>query len=217
MGGAKASAKQLKGNRRSMLDGAKDWKILVDMDDKMVYPPEIYGTSQRPDIVIWSSKLRRVLNVELTCPAEEGIEAAQARKEARYFSLNHGNKERGWNSTVSTLEVGARGFVARTVPRLLKRLGRPPKKIKEDMTNLSNIVARCTYAIYLSRDSPSWDVKRELLTVQGLASTAVPEPQRTTTSTTTTTTITNSDTNTTTSTPTITTPTTPRTAALIAR
>merc|ERR1712194_277711 len=217
MGGAKASAKQLKGNRRSMLDGAKDWKILVDMDDKMVYPPEIYGTSQRPDIVIWFSKLRRVLNVELTCPAEEGIEAAQARKEARYFSLNCANKDRGWNSTVSTLEVGARGFVARTVPRLLKGLGRPPKKIKEDMTNLSNIVARCTYAIYLSRDSPSWDVKRELLTVQGLASTAVPEPQRTTTTSTTTDTTTATTTTTATATPTITTPTTPRTAALIAR
>ncbi len=128
-----------------MPDGARDWKILVDMDDKMVYPAEIYGTTQRPDIVIWSSKLRRVLNVELTCPAEEGIEAAQARKEARYFSLNCANKDRGWDSMVSTLEVGARGFVARTVPRLLKRLGQPHKQIKEDMTNLSNIVAPTRY------------------------------------------------------------------------
>lgn len=174
--GDKAPAKQPKSSRSTLLDGAKDWQVLIDLDDQMVYPPEIYGTPQRPDIVIWSNELKRVLNVELTCPAEEGIEAAQVRKEGRYFSLKCAAKDNGWDSHVATLEVGTRGFVARTVPRCLRRLGRTPKQIKEDMKNLSNIVARCTYAIYLASTSNFWDVKRERLTVQGLASTAIPEP-----------------------------------------
>ena len=75
------------GCRGILLRGANDWKVLVDLDDKMVYPQEIFGTPQRPDIVIWSVENKRVLNMELTCPAEEGIEAANTRKEYRYFPL----------------------------------------------------------------------------------------------------------------------------------
>ena len=164
------------GSRGMLLRGATDWKVLVDLDNKMVYPPEICGTTQRPDIVIWSAATKRVVNAELTCPAEEGIEAAQTRKEGRYHLLKCEAKDRGWDSQVATLEVGARGYVAHTVPRVLKRLGRGSKDISADMRNLSNLVARCTYGIYLARASEGWDVKRERLTVQGLASTAIPKP-----------------------------------------
>ena len=117
-----------------------------------------------------------MVNAELTCPAEEGIEAAQTRKEGRYHLLKCEAKDRGWDSQVATLEVGARGYVAHTVPRVLKRLGRGSKDISADIRNLSNLVARCTYGIYLARASEGWDVKRERLTVQGLASTAIPKP-----------------------------------------
>jgi hypothetical protein len=166
--GAKPPVKRHKnnGSRGTLLREATDWKALVDLDNKMVYPPEIFGTPQRPDIVIWSPARKRVLN----------IEAAQTRKEGRYFPLKCDPKDRGWDSLVATLEVGARGFVARTVPRTLKRLGREPKEISADMRNLSNLVARCTYGIYLARESTFWDPKRERLTIQGLASTAIPKP-----------------------------------------
>jgi hypothetical protein len=176
--GDKPQAKRPKssGCRGTLLRDANDWKVLVDLGDNMVYPPEIYSTPQRPDIVIWSVKHKRVVNVELTVPAEEGIEAAKTRKEGRYFSLTCEAKDRGWDSVVVTMEVGARGFVARTVPRTLKKLGRESKEISADMRNLSNLVARCTYGIYLARESEFWDGKRERLTVQGLASTAIPKP-----------------------------------------
>ena len=80
--GAKPPAKRPKsrGSRGELLGEATDWKVLVDLDDKMVYPPEIFATPQRPDIVIWSTGLKRVLNIELTVPAEEGIEAARTRR-----------------------------------------------------------------------------------------------------------------------------------------
>ena len=100
-----------------------------------------------------------MLNIELTCPAEEGIEAAKERKEGRYFLLNCAVKDRGWASSVATLEVGARGF-ARTAPRLPKQLGRGPST---DIKHIANIVARGTYAVYLARDSSDWDMNRELL------------------------------------------------------
>ena len=144
-------------------------------ESKLVFPPEIYGTPQRPDIVIWSKQTKTVLIMELTCPAEEGIEAAKIRKEARYFGLKCASIDRGWSAEILTIEVGVRGFVARTLPRLLKRLGQGPKKISKDIKNISSIVARCTYAIYLARKTDYWDVKRELLTAE-TASKANPNP-----------------------------------------
>jgi hypothetical protein len=162
--GDKISTKP-KRHKKTLLHGATDWKLLVEIGkERIVYPPEICSTPQRPDIVIWSNQLQRVINGELTCPAEEGIEAAQIRKDARYFELDGAAKSQGWASEVATIEVGARGYVARTVPRLLKRLGRGPQLISADIKNISTIAARCTYAIYLARESTGWDVNRELLT-----------------------------------------------------
>ena len=70
--------------RRGLLDYANDWKILVDFDSKPItFPPVICATSERPDVIIWSPLSRTVILLELTCPAEEGIAAAQLRKECR--------------------------------------------------------------------------------------------------------------------------------------
>jgi hypothetical protein len=150
--------------RTTFLDGANDWKMLVDFDHKkIVYPPEIYSTSQRPDIVIWSCQLRRVLNIELTCPAEEGIQSAQIRKEARYINLKKIIGYRIYWAETITIEAGARGYVARNIPRLLKQLGRKPRDVSKDVKQISSISARCTYTIYLARDCTDWDAKRELL------------------------------------------------------
>ena len=44
-----------------LLDGASDWKILVDYDHRnVVFPPEIYATVERPDIIIWSLSVKKV-------------------------------------------------------------------------------------------------------------------------------------------------------------
>ena len=165
-------------HKTSILDGATDWKMLVDFDHKqIVYPPEITATPERPDIVIWSKKLKKVINLELTCPAEEGIEAAKTRKEARYFGLKCNAKDRKWTAQVRTIEVGARGFVGKEIPRTLKDLGRNPRQINADIKNLSALAIRCTYAIYLARDTKDWDTSRELLTVED-ASTTPSNPTR---------------------------------------
>ena len=77
---------------------------------RAVFPPNIYATSERPDIVIWSDSSRRVFLLELTCPAEEGIEAARARKQAKYKGLVDGiNSSKCWSAKLYTLEIGARG------------------------------------------------------------------------------------------------------------
>ena len=93
----------------------------VDYDDNhYVFPPEIYSSNERPDIVIWSAVLRKVILIELTCPAEEGILPAQARKEAKYNDdLVPGISGQEWTSVLMTIEVGVRGYVATSVRRCL--------------------------------------------------------------------------------------------------
>ena len=78
------------------------------------FPAEICGTSQRPDIVVWSPLSKIVILIELTCPAEEGIQNATNRKQERYTDLQLLIRQNNWKSHLFTIEVGARGFVAKS-------------------------------------------------------------------------------------------------------
>ena len=68
--------------KEGLLTKANDWVLLVDFEHKkIVFPPHIYPTNQRPDIIFWSRMSRSVILLELTCCAEEGVKAAQLRKQ----------------------------------------------------------------------------------------------------------------------------------------
>ena len=152
----------------SLLDGARDWNCLVDYDHcRIVFPPEICGTSERPDIVIWSLVFRTVILIELTCPAEEGIEPAEIRKRARYKPLcaQIQSSKPPWTPILITIEVGARGFVAHSLRRCFKRLGMERREINALCKQLSEVAARCSYAIFLARTSKEWR-QSALITIQ---------------------------------------------------
>ena len=95
--------------RSHLLSNANDWKFLTDLPGtNYVFPPEVYSTPERPDILIWSPKLRTILMLELTCPAEEGIQAAKLRKQSKYMPLlNNISNGTAWKPILLTLEVGA--------------------------------------------------------------------------------------------------------------
>ena len=144
-------------HRRSLLDGAADWKLLIDFDSNhIVFPAEIYCTTERPDIVIWSQHRKVAILIELTCPAEEGIDEAQIRKTNRYSHLIGGISSQGWTPFLRTIEVGARGFVARSLPRCLKELGFAPKSAASLCKSISSTVQRCSFAIFAAKSSKTW-------------------------------------------------------------
>ena len=93
------------------------------MNQKLIFPPEILCTEQRPDIVIWLMDLKKVLIIELTCPAEEGMEAARIRKETRYMDLVRQVREMGWIPRLWTIEVGAHGFVGQSFKKPICKIG----------------------------------------------------------------------------------------------
>jgi hypothetical protein len=156
--GQKPSPKRKVVMRRGLLEAANDWVLLVDYDHKsIVFPPVIYATNERPDIILWSRKTRHVVLVELTCCAEEGTEAAQFRKNTRYLPLLTGINEQGvWKAELFTIEVGARGLVAGPTFQVFVKLGFSRQEANQLCQTLSVIVARCSYAIYLSHKNPDW-------------------------------------------------------------
>ncbi|KAK9524409.1 hypothetical protein VZT92_016805 [Zoarces viviparus] len=102
---------------------ARDWKMLVDIGQQLIFPPEIAATNFRPDLVLWSPSLNSVYIIELTVPWENAFEEAYERKKLRYAELAAEAKQRGWNAKNCQVEVGCRGFVASSTIRLLKELG----------------------------------------------------------------------------------------------
>ena len=151
-------------SRCDILSGAKDWILRVDYEKKKVsFPPEILSTAQRPDMVIYSKSLKKVILIELTCPAEEGITAANLRKKGRYASLvSQISSRTSWTPSLYAIEVGARGFVAHSTYRFLRDIGLPSRDCISLKKTLSRVSAKCSYEIYLHHQNQWWD-PRDLL------------------------------------------------------
>jgi hypothetical protein len=153
----------------SVLACANDWKLRVDFDAKQVeFPPTIIATSLRPDIVLWSVMSRIVLLIELTCPAEEGMAAAQLRKETKYAELLESiNATNVWKASLSTLEIGARGLVGLSSHKTFVRFGSTSSQAKALCKRLSSVAVRCSYAIYLAHNNLAWSHGSDLIIAEG--------------------------------------------------
>ena len=114
--------------------------------------------------MLFSASLKKVFLIELTVPAEEGIEAANLRKQGRYFPLvTEINDSTKWSAKCLAIEVGARGFVALSTQSFLRKFGIPDRALKKLVKTLSTIAAKCSYSIYLAHENKMWDSKRDLL------------------------------------------------------
>ena len=145
---------------RSLMDGATDWKILVDFTHApIVFPPEIAATNLRPDVIIWSSSKRHVILGELTCPHEENIRAANIRKDAKYSDfaeLIRSREDDPWTVDLLPFEVGCRGFTALSTRRFLRKLGATSRVATLACKTLAHVAARCSYAIFRARGYKKW-------------------------------------------------------------
>ena len=152
----KALRKQL---RPHLLQPADDWKLLIDYDNNpIVFPPEVYATDLRPDIIIFSLRTKTIIWAELTCPAEENISAAKIRKTKRYAELADQcrDQDEPWSVHPLTIEAGARGCVARSFRIFLRKIGFTTRKTKKVLGQVAMTTARCSYAIYLGATNIVW-------------------------------------------------------------
>ena len=66
--------------KSGILHEAKDWVMEIHVDQLLQFPEDNCISTQRPHIVIYSLKLRKVILKELTSPAEDNIEERQSEK-----------------------------------------------------------------------------------------------------------------------------------------
>ena len=90
-----------------ILHESSDWKLSVDFDSSLVFPPFIAITSSRPDMVLYSVLIKTVILIELTSPCEENFEDRHFDKNFRYDALCVSIRENGWRCYFFAIEVGA--------------------------------------------------------------------------------------------------------------
>ena len=145
-----------------LLHLAEDWILLSDLNGSYIFPGHIAISSLRPDIIIYSNSLRRVILIELTSPSEENMETWHSIKLSKYMCLVHMIEANGWCVDLFAIEVGARGYCSRTVTCCLKKLGYPNKKAFATAKTLGQTSMKASFCIWLARESKQWS--QELLT-----------------------------------------------------
>ena len=99
-----------KKHRSSLLDGCSDWHAITDLEHHFVFPTEIVLTTQHPDIVIWSVKLRKSFHYFVNNPFEENFNWAHQHKLGKYEDLCEQYVRNGWITNVFPIEVGCWDF-----------------------------------------------------------------------------------------------------------
>ena len=101
---------------------ADDWEVLVDKGNCTI-PVEVAVTRLRPDMVLVSRSVHKVVMVELTVPWESRMDEARERKLGKYADLKAECEQNGWRADIYTVEVGCRGFAGVSVRKWLQGLG----------------------------------------------------------------------------------------------
>jgi hypothetical protein len=153
-----------------LLSAARDWFVDFDLpsfrtsDSKYIFPYDVCATPQKIDGYIISRKEKIcIAGPELTAPMEENIQKWNKIKKDKYASLEPDSKE--WKMHTLVLEVGTRGWIPPSFGHCLRRLGFSSQETKHLANECSLMSQRCTYIIWLHRNSHHFSPRRLTSTV----------------------------------------------------
>ena len=138
----------------SSLSNARDWILISDSPGtKFQFPLSMTGrgTIQRPDIVLYSSELKQVSLLELTCCKDEILDKSHIYKQMKYGQLAMQIAENGWTVTRNTLEVSADGSIDEyQIMRLCRFAGISGFKASEIVRSCTSLCKRCSTILVAS-------------------------------------------------------------------
>ena len=142
----------------SFLDGANDWKLMVDLGGNLKVPRQIADTNQRPDMMLISESMRLAGVIELTVPREDRVEVSGELKKMRYAPLQEQGKANGWKVHVWAVEVGCRGFPAASMASFLKDIGMAGGENNLILNGIGDEAMMASGRIWKWRNFPKWDI-----------------------------------------------------------
>ena len=145
-----------------IIHSSSKWKLLCDDNGSQTVPSFLTVTSLRPDIVLYSCSSKTVIIIELTCPCEENMPQWHEQKTQKYHSLCTSIRNNNWKVHFFAVEVGAGGYCAESVLSCLRRLGLPNRLCRNIIKEFSSIAMKCSFDIWMSRNSPSWSLFTEV-------------------------------------------------------
>ncbi len=143
-------------NPPSSLQRASDWELRVDLKRKLVFPQDVAVTSLRPDMVLLSRSTKTIIVAELTVPWEERLATSHQLKKAKYQDLVDEAVVKGWHATSYPIEVGCRGFPAKSVRYFLQRMSLEPKQLKKATRDIAAAAESSSRWLWLKR-AHSWN------------------------------------------------------------
>ena len=168
--------------KSGLLSAANDWILAYDnISNPLVFPHHIAQTSLRPDIVIYSNTTKQVILLELTVPAEDNIIQRHMDKENKYAKLLDDISMKQWRGHIYGIEVGSRGYVAKSFGFALRKLGFTQNAIRNAVKDVSLVCLRSSYSIYLSRKNEiwrAWEEKHPLIRIRNDSFRAEENPQK---------------------------------------
>ena len=142
--------------QESILSSAKDWRMSVDLGEKLKIPAYVAETDLRPDIIVLSTETKQMAIIELTVPTEERVEIAGELKRSKYEILSSEGMKNGWRVKCWAVEVGCRGFPAVSMSRLFKELGMKGSERKKVTEKLGNIAEEASRSLWKASHHKNW-------------------------------------------------------------
>ena len=128
-----------------LFEESDDWDIQfdvnVELDGQVKNRPfsAHIAASPRPDGLVFSNKLKKVVWIELTSPWEENLTKSYTSKKAKYKKLETMAKENGWEVVALYVEVGSRVYINDTWGQMSKALGMKKSQSKALRKSCSRI------------------------------------------------------------------------------
>jgi hypothetical protein len=158
----KASFKKVRSyGGMGIMTAAKDWKLVVDLEKQLKFPEEVgVQTRLRPDLIMYSASIKRIIWWELTCPSEERISESHELKLDRYNNLQADCQTAGWSCYSIAIEVGARGFVAESLQRAATSIGIRGRAVKKLVREVGQEALHCSKWIYWLSEKKEWESRQ---------------------------------------------------------
>ena len=96
-------------------------------------------------MVLVSQSTQQLGIVELTVPNENRIEVSSELKKAKYAPLVEEVRQKGWRVNIWAVEVGCKGFPARSLTVLLRDVGYTGKERKNILRTVGDVAEEASH------------------------------------------------------------------------